>query len=77
MLEIETIKIILITGLIFWLWMIVDCIRYESKEWDKILWLCIIVLLNVFGAGTYLILRFKTNRRSAIPLEPDKMSPPH
>ena len=76
MLEIETIKIILVTGLVFWLWMLVDCIRYEAKEWDKILWLCIIVLLNVFGAGTYLILRFKTNRRSAIPPETDKMSPP-
>ena len=43
MLEIETIKIILVTGLVFWLWMLVDCIRYEAKEWDKILWLCIIV----------------------------------
>ena len=76
MLDLEIIKIILVCGLIFWLWALVDCIRYESKEWDKILWLCIIVLLNVFGAGTYLLLRFKTNRQSAIPAGKDKTLPP-
>ena len=69
--------VVFVIGLFFCLWMLVDCIYYESKEWDKIIWLCVIVLLNVFGATIYLLLRYKTNRRSALPSETDKISAPH
>jgi magnesium-transporting ATPase (P-type) len=75
----ETIKIFMVVfviGLFFWLWMLVDCIYYESKEWDKIIWMCVIVLLNVFGAILYLLLRFKTNRKSSLPSGLDKFPPP-
>lgn len=75
----ETVYIMLVVfviGLFFWLWMLVDCIYYESKEWDKIIWLCVIVLLNVFGAIVYLLLRFMTNRQKTLPGETEKISPP-
>ena len=64
---------ILVIGLFFQLWMLVDCIYYESKEWDKTIWLCIIVLLYVFGATVYMLLRYKTNRKMALPGETDKL----
>lgn len=72
----ETIMVIFVVGLFYWLWMLVDCIYYESKEWDKIIWLCIIVLLNVFGAVVYMLLRFKTNRLKPVSSEIDKLSAP-
>ena len=75
----ETIMIgmvVCVIGLFFCLWMLVDCIYYEEKEWDKTIWLCVIVLLNVFGATLYLLLRYKTNRRSVFPIDTDKMSTP-
>lgn len=68
--------VIFVVGLFYWLWMLVDCIYHESKEWDKIIWMCIIVLLNIFGAVLYMLLRFKTNRHRAVPSEIDKLSPP-
>ncbi|MFA6567953.1 MAG: PLD nuclease N-terminal domain-containing protein [Victivallales bacterium] len=74
----ETIMVgmaIFFIGLLFQLWMLVDCIYYESKEWDKVIWMCVIVLLYVFGATLYLLLRFKTNRKSVFPGETDKLSP--
>lgn len=72
----ETIMVIFVVGLFYWLWMLVDCIYYESKEWDKIIWLCIIVLLNFFGAVVYMLLRFKTNRLKPVSSEIDKLSAP-
>ena len=59
--------VVFVIGLFFCLWMLVDCIYYEAKEWDKTIWLCVIVLLNVFGAALYLILRYRTNRQSVSP----------
>ena len=68
--------VVFVIGLFFCLWMLVDCIYYEAKEWDKTIWLCVIVLLNVFGAALYLILRYRTNRQSAPPPEIGKKPGP-
>lgn len=68
--------VICVIGLFFCLWMLVDCIYYEAKEWDKTIWICVIVFLCVFGATLYLLLRYKANRRSISPIDTDKMSTP-
>ena len=35
----------------FWLWMIVDCIRYETEQ--EVLWLIVVIFTFFFGARTY------------------------
>ncbi|MDA1052175.1 MAG: PLD nuclease N-terminal domain-containing protein [Planctomycetota bacterium] len=45
-------------GLIFWIWMLVDCLTKEPSEGnDKIIWVLVIVLLNWLGALIYLCVR--------------------
>jgi len=46
----------------FWVWMIVDCAKYETEGSTKIVWVLIIVLANVVGAPLYFFAR-KTPRR--------------
>ena len=44
--------------LAFWIWMLVDCIRYESSEGnDKIVWLLVIVMTKFIGALIYYFVR--------------------
>jgi cytochrome bd-type quinol oxidase subunit 2 len=49
--------ILLMTGI--WIWMLFDCIRYET---DKVVWLLILIFLGVIGALVYLFAR--RNRRN-------------
>lgn len=42
---------ILIASPIFWVWMLIDAIKYQKKEQD--IWILIVVLGNVFGAVIY------------------------
>lgn len=42
--------------LIFWLWMLIDCIKSNIKDADKLIWLLLIFLFNFIGALLYLIL---------------------
>ena len=49
--------ILLMTGI--WVWMLFDCIRYET---DKALWLLILIFLGAIGALIYLFAR--RNRRN-------------
>ena len=45
-------------GLVFWIWMLVDCLTKEPSEGnDKIIWVLVIVLLNWLGALIYLCVR--------------------
>lgn len=45
---------IVVLGLAFWIWMIVDCARRDFKnENDKIVWILVIVLLQLLGAIIY------------------------
>ena len=40
-----------ILATVFWLWMLIDCIKRDFK--DKILWIILIVLLHLLGAVLY------------------------
>ncbi len=51
-------------AIIGWLWLIVDCIAYESE--DKTVWLSILLVANIAGAFAYLALRYRSNRRGTI-----------
>ena len=45
-------------GLIFWIWMLVDCLTKEPSEGnDKLIWVLVIVLLSWVGALIYLFVR--------------------
>ncbi len=48
---------LLITGLViftvvFWLWMLVDCLQRKKFE-DKLVWVLVILFLNVLGSILY------------------------
>ncbi|MBI2660354.1 PLDc N-terminal domain-containing protein [Candidatus Woesearchaeota archaeon] len=39
---------------IFWLWMIVDCLKREFKrDIDKVVWVLVLVFLHLLGAVIY------------------------
>ena len=47
-----------VAGLVFWIWMIVDCASNEPSEGnDKIVWILIIVLTQIIGALIYYFVR--------------------
>lgn len=41
----------------FWLWMLVDCLLYETSPNDKLVWLLVIIFVGVIGAPLYFFLR--------------------
>jgi len=42
---------------VFWLWSLIDCLKSEWKNPnDKIVWLLVILLLNLFGSLLYLLI---------------------
>ena len=44
--------------LAFWIWMLVDCLKYESSEGnDKIVWTLVIIFTNWIGAMIYFFVR--------------------
>jgi heme/copper-type cytochrome/quinol oxidase subunit 2 len=49
-------------GFVFWVWMLVRAIRYESDT-DKIVWVIVIVFTTIVGAVIYWVYRM------AYPLE--------
>ena len=47
-----------IATLAFWLWMLIDCLKYEPSEGnDKIIWVLVIVFLHGLGALVYFVVR--------------------
>lgn len=40
---------------IFWIWMLIDCIKSNLKDIDKLLWILIILFFHFIGALLYLI----------------------
>lgn len=55
--------ILLFILLIFWIWVLLDCLQSKIPAMEKILWVIIIVLFNIFGAIIYLVL---SNQRKKI-----------
>jgi hypothetical protein len=44
--------------LVFWAWVLMDCIRNEpAGTGDKYIWIAVIALTSVFGAALYLFIR--------------------
>ncbi len=51
---------VLLGGMAFWIWMIVDCAKNEPATGnDKIVWILIILLAQVFGAAIYYFVRHR------------------
>ncbi|MBN70286.1 MAG: hypothetical protein CME32_13515 [Gimesia sp.] len=43
---------------VFWIWMLIDCLKYEPSEGnDKVIWAIVIILLQALGALLYYIVR--------------------
>ena len=42
--------------LVFWLWSFIDVLRNEFTGSNKLVWLIIVLLLNVFGSFLYLFI---------------------
>ena len=49
----------------FWIWMILDCAKYETEGATKIVWLLVILLASVIGAPLYFLARRAPRRKSA------------
>lgn len=49
---------LLITGMVLWIWMIIDCAMNEPSEGnDKLVWMLIILLTSWLGALIYFFVR--------------------
>lgn len=58
--------ILAVGGTIFWIWMLVECLRYESSEGNtRIVWLLVILFLHLLGALLYFLIR-RPQRRSEL-----------
>jgi hypothetical protein len=47
-----------VLGVVFWIWMIIDCATNEPREsTDKVVWIIIIVFTYLIGAAIYYFVR--------------------
>jgi len=50
--------LLVVTALIFWIWMIVDCATKEPSQGnDKIVWIVVIIFAQLIGALIYYFVR--------------------
>ena len=56
-----------ILGFIFWIWMLIDCIKREFKsDIEKIIWVLVLIFLGILGAILYyLIVNVVSKKKSA------------
>ncbi|MGM5480318.1 MAG: PspC domain-containing protein [Nanobdellota archaeon] len=47
--------LIYIIGFAVWIWALIDCLQSKATDGDKIIWILIIILFNIFGAIAYLL----------------------
>ena len=48
------IGLIALFGTVFWIWMIIDCVRNEPSEGNgKVMWIVVIALTHLIGATIY------------------------
>jgi hypothetical protein len=71
----ETVQVFLMTAagalvlslLVFWVWMLVDCLSKESKEGnDRLIWTLVIVFTKLVGATLYFFMRYRRRGRHCI-----------
>lgn len=47
-----------IAAVLFWIWMLVDCMQREPPEsMEKLIWALVILLASVIGAAIYYFIR--------------------
>ncbi len=44
-------------GIVFWIWMLIDCAIHEPSGNDKIVWIIIIAVTHVIGAAIYFFVK--------------------
>ena len=49
--------LVILAGMGFWVWMIVDCAKHETSSTQKLIWLIVIILFWILGAGLYFLVR--------------------
>lgn len=60
--------IVFLLGSVFWIWMLIDCLKYERPgSNDKIIWILIIVLLHAVGSIIYFFMRRQPRVRQGQP----------
>jgi hypothetical protein len=62
--------------LAFWIWMIVDCAKYETEGTTKIIWLLIILLAGIIGAPLYFFVRKAPRQKRAAYQSPTPVHQP-
>ena len=54
--EVAMLLSLMLAGVAFWIWMLVDCIRSENlTDNQRIVWTVVIVFMHVLGAAVYLL----------------------
>ncbi len=47
-----------VAALVFWIWMLIDCMRREPPEsLEKLTWALVVLLGNILGALIYYVIR--------------------
>lgn len=54
---------LIIVAFVFWLWMLIDCLRRKIDIGDKILWLLVILFANIIGAILYFVLIRRSSKK--------------
>lgn len=63
-----------VLGFVFWIWMLVDCLKYESSVGnEKLVWALVIVLTNWIGALIYFFVRRAERRRIPVGRQHQRM----
>ena len=56
-----------ISLLVFWVWMLVDCLRHESTQGkDRLVWALVIIFTKIIGAAIYYFVRYRHRGRLEI-----------
>ena len=63
-----SIIILTILGVVFWLWTLIDVLRYEFSGQNKIIWILSLLFLNLLGSILYVIIG--RSQRVNIPVKP-------
>ncbi len=48
----------ILLSLVMWIWMLVDCLKYEPSEGnEKVIWILLMVFLGIIGSLLYYFIR--------------------
>lgn len=54
----------MLAGLVFWIWMLIDCIQNEPSEGnDKLIWMLVVIFTSWLGALIYYFIRRPERKR--------------